>query len=301
MLFSSAGSVIAAPGQGNYAAANAFLDSLAHYRRGLGLPALSIGWGPWSVGMVEQLDLGQMYARRGIELITPEAGLRILGRILRQGPAHLVAIAADREIAREAALARQLPPMFSQLEPGGHGERPGDGDSDAQSLITALRQTGEAGRPEVLGRYMRDVAARVLGMEAEHVSTGESLSSLGLDSMMAIEMKHRMEAVLEIDVSVLDLLRGATITDLAEGLAARLEIGAPASAAAMASAMASATASASGMALTPATVPGSGEPASADLAETDDQLDELELLLAEATPDELETLLRELEAGEEGA
>ena len=61
-MFGSAGSTIASPGQGNYAAANAFLDAFAHYRQAQGLPALTIGWGPWSVGMVEELKLEKIYA-----------------------------------------------------------------------------------------------------------------------------------------------------------------------------------------------------------------------------------------------
>lgn len=271
VVFSSTGSVIASPGQGNYAAGNAYLDALAHYRRGLGLPALSIGWGPWSVGMVEKLDLAQMYARRGIELITPEAGLQILGRVLHQRPAHLVAITADWATARKTSLAGQLPPMFSLLEERNHSERPDDDGPDAQELIATLRQAGEAERLEVLGHRLRDIAARVLGLETEQVSAEEALSSLGLDSMMAIEIKHRIEAVLHIDVSVLDLLQGATIAGLSEGLAARLELGATGAAR------------------------DSGEPASADPADTEDGLDELEQLLAEATPAELETILHELE------
>lgn len=272
VLFSSTGSVIASPGQGNYAAGNAFLDALAHYRRGFGLPALSIGWGPWSVGMVEQLDLEQMYARRGIELITPEAGMQILGRVLQQRSAHLVAITVDWATARDTSLTGHLPPMFKELEVASRGDQSEDGGSDAQALLAALRQAGEADRFELLGSHLRDVAARVLGLEAEQVSAAETLNSLGLDSMMAIEMKHRIEAVLPIDVPVLDLLQGVTITALAEGLVARLdELGSTA-------------------------VPVLGESESADPAAAG-QLDELELLLAEAPPDEVDAILRELEAG----
>ncbi len=264
VLFSSTGSVIASPGQGNYAAANAFLDALAHYRRGLGLPGLSIGWGPWSVGMVQQLELEQIYARRGIELITPEAGMQILGRVLQQRLAHLVAITVDWPTARETSSAGQLPPMFSQLGVRGGAEQSDDGGSDALSWLVDLRQAKESERAEMLSHYLRDVTARVLGLDAEQVSTEENLNSLGLDSMMAIEMKHRVEAALQTEVSVLDLLQGATITGLAEGLVARLEFGAA------------------------EIVPDQDEPV--------DQLDELELLLSQVAPDELEALLRELEA-----
>ena len=84
VMFGSAGSTIASPGQGNYAAANAFLDAFAHYRQAQGLPALTIGWGPWSVGMVEELKLEKIYAQRGIELITPAVGARILDRLINQ-------------------------------------------------------------------------------------------------------------------------------------------------------------------------------------------------------------------------
>ncbi len=84
VMFGSAGSTIAAPGQGNYAAANAFLDAFAYHRQSRGLPALTIGWGPWSVGMVEELKLERIYEQRGIELITPAVGARILDRLITQ-------------------------------------------------------------------------------------------------------------------------------------------------------------------------------------------------------------------------
>ncbi len=115
VMFGSAGSTIASPGQGNYAAANAFLDAFAHYRQAQGLPALTIGWGPWSVGMVEELKLEKIYAQRGIELITPAVGARILDRLINQKTPNVVAISADWSRARHAGFGGRLPLMFSDL------------------------------------------------------------------------------------------------------------------------------------------------------------------------------------------
>ncbi len=276
VLFSSTGSVIASPGQGNYAAGNAFLDALAHYRRGQGLPGLSIGWGPWSVGMVEQLGLEQVYARRGIELITPEAGKQILGRVLTQRPAHLVAITADWAKARETSLAGQLPALFVELGSSSEEQVADGAGHDTQSLLVALNQAGLADRPTILADHLHEVAALVLGLGQSEFNTEDTLSSLGVDSMMAIEIKHRLEAALHVEVPVLDLLQGATISALAERILGQLDLtGSPADA--------------GGAVRDGVVADGDGTDEGGDGA------DELEELLADLSPHELEALLRELE------
>lgn len=224
VLFSSTGSVIASLGQGNYASANAFLDALAHHRRSLGLPALSIGWGPWSVGMVEQLKLEQFYARRGIELITPEAGTQILARVLGQRPAQLTAITANWTQARETSPVGTLPPMFSLLE-----EREGDVATNSISpddgvLLQRLSEAPIADRQPMIASHLQEMVARVLQLDPSQLSEQETLTSLGMDSMMAIEVKYRIEASLKVDVSVLDLLQEITIMQLAARILCALQL-----------------------------------------------------------------------------
>ena len=268
VLFGSTGSVIASAGQANYAAANAFLDALAHHRRRQGLPALTIGWGPWSVGMVEKLNLEQMYARRGIELITPESGLQILGRVLSQDPAHLVAITADWATARATSVAGTLPSMFAELGVSHGADDTADTGVDLDAVLNAMRQAAEADRPELLRKQLHEIAAVVLDLGAGEFGDEENLSALGIDSMMAVEVKQRIAMMLRVDVSVLDLLRGVSVTELAAQILPLMDLGARTT--------------------TDAEV---AEPAD----ESQDVDAELEELLAQASPDELEALLAELE------
>jgi NAD(P)-dependent dehydrogenase (short-subunit alcohol dehydrogenase family)/acyl carrier protein len=212
VMFGSAGSVIASPGQGNYAAANAFLDAFAHYRRAEGLPALTIGWGPWSVGMVEELKLENVYAQRGIELITPAAGTRILDRLINQKAPNVIAISADWMQARRAGLGGQLPPMFSEL---GTAETSPDSTDSASSILELFSGCPEADRLEVIASHLRQIVAAVFELAVSDIGSDDALDDLGLDSMMAMDFRIRINAMFAIDLPLLELLRGVSVNSLA--------------------------------------------------------------------------------------
>ncbi|WP_231639764.1 type I polyketide synthase [Mycobacterium sp. Marseille-P9652] len=220
VMFGSAGSVIASPGQGNYAAANACLDAFAHYRRAQGLPALTIGWGPWSVGMVEKLELESTYAQRGIELITPAAGTQILDRLINQKVAAVVALTADWTRVRHG-LGGQAPRMFSDL---GAAERvTGSGDPES-SMLELLSACPEADRLGAVARQVRQVVSAVFDFAVTDIGPDDALDDLGLDSMMAMDFRARISALFGVDLPVLELLKGVSVNSLAVRILADLHL-----------------------------------------------------------------------------
>ncbi|WP_237570740.1 type I polyketide synthase [Mycolicibacterium lacusdiani] len=262
VMFGSAGSVVASPGQGNYAAANAFLDAFAYYRRAQGLPALTIGWGPWSVGMVEELKLERIYAQRGIELITPRAGARILDRLINQKTPTVTAITADWGRARQMGLAGQLPPMFSELEV----LEPSLADGEAgSSILDVLAETPEEGRLDVVTEQVRRSVAAIFDCAVDDVEVDETLDDVGLDSLMAMEFRMRINAMFAIDIPVLEILKGVSVNSLAVRVLGDLEL------------------------------PRAGE-VSAPPADAPDSASDVEQLVAGLSDDELRELLAELEA-----
>jgi acyl transferase domain-containing protein/acyl carrier protein len=270
VMFGSAGSVIASPGQGNYAAANAFLDAFAHYRQAHGLPALTIGWGPWSVGMVEELKLEKIYAQRRIELITPASGTRILDRLINQKVANVIAISADWMQARRAGLGRQLPPMFSEL---GTFESSSDAGNSGSSILDFLSGCQEADRLDVVTSHVRHIAAAVFELAITDIGHDDALDDIGLDSMMAMDFRLRLNAMFAIDLPLLELLRGVSVNSLAARIITELQLpgGEPT-----------------------AVVEQRSEPVAAD--------DDVDRLVGRLSDDELRELLAELErqAGELG-
>jgi acyl carrier protein len=221
VMFGSAGSVIASPGQGNYAAANAFLDAFAHYRQAKGLPALTIGWGPWSVGMVEELKLEKLYAQRGIELITPAAGTRILDRLINQKTPNVIAISADWVRARRAGLSSQLPPMFSEL---GTAETSTDAGHSDSSILEVLAELPEADRLDIVAGHVQQIAAAVFELGVADIGPDDALDEIGLDSLMAMEFRLRINAMFTIDLPLLELLRGVSVNSVAARILADLHL-----------------------------------------------------------------------------
>lgn len=219
VMFGSAGSTIAAPGQGNYAAANAFLDAFAHHRQSQGLPALTIGWGPWSVGMVEELKLEKIYAQRGIELITPAVGSRVLDRLITQQVPAVVAITADWGRARQAGMGGRLPAMFADLEAAPTSASGGEAGS---SILDVLASTPEADRPAVVGEHVRALVAAVFDCAVSDIEPDDMLDDIGLDSMMAMDFRVRVNTMFSIDLPVLEILRGVSVNSLSDRILADL-------------------------------------------------------------------------------
>jgi acyl carrier protein len=219
VMFGSAGSTIASAGQGNYAAANAYLDAFAHYRVARGLPALTIGWGPWSVGMVEELKLERIYAHRGIELITPAVGARILDRLINQKTPTVVAINAEWGRARQGAFSGELPPMFSDL---GRTETSSAETSSGGSILDVLSATAEVDRPAVIADHVKHIVAAVFDCTVDDFEPDDMLEDIGLDSMMAMDFRVRINMVFSIDLPVLEILRGVSVNSLADRVLADL-------------------------------------------------------------------------------
>jgi acyl carrier protein len=193
VLFSSAASVIGSAGQANYAAANAFLDNLARYRRSLGLPAVSINWGAWAdVGMAARLNMSSRLRAKGMGTIAPQQGLNALDRILRGSSPQIAVIPFEWEALSRAIPAGQLPPILAEfadaLPKRQFAATPKIGD-----LKRLLEQTRPAERLTILNNSIRVLAARVLGLDpSASIDPRQSLNELGLDSLMAVEMRNEL-------------------------------------------------------------------------------------------------------------
>ncbi len=194
VLFSSAASTLGSPGQGNYAAANAFLDALAAHRQARGLPGVSLAWGIWEqasgmTGHLRESDLSRM-ARAGLRAIPRAEGLDLFDRALAAGEALLLPIPLDPAVLRAQARIGLLPALFSDLV-----HMPPERRSTGQgaSLARRLATTPEAEREAVLIDLVGTHVAAVLGHASpEAVDMQRTFKDLGFDSLAAVELRNRL-------------------------------------------------------------------------------------------------------------
>ena len=190
VVYSSAAGVAGNRGQSNYAAANVFLDQLCCERKSRGLPGTSLSWGAWSeVGLATtHLDLARA-ARSGMAALTPSQGIALLELALRRRAPHLVPWAL-RPAQLQKTFAAGVPPLFQALvQPPRANREARLGLSDSLSRLPA-----EARAERVVALLCED-AAQVLGLRsASDISPSQPLRQLGLDSLMAVELRNRISA-----------------------------------------------------------------------------------------------------------
>ncbi|WP_396268756.1 SDR family NAD(P)-dependent oxidoreductase [Ideonella sp.] len=223
VMYSSGTTAMGNPGQGNYVAANLYLESLALLRRSQGLPALSVGWGGiLDVGVLTRSgDLhSQLQARAGISSVTSEAALIELGQLMALGVDRAcVAPFNVQRMAQLMPLART--PRFLPLAPEGMADALGQqGLTLADRLAELAPETHKGAVVDMLCQHL----GRILGTGAAQIDPTKALSDMGLDSLMAVELADGLEREMGRPVSVMQMLQAGNaqaIADLLLGMLAQ--------------------------------------------------------------------------------
>ena len=225
VTFSSVASLLGSPSQGNYAAANAFTDALAHYRQALGLPGLSINWGPWSdVGMAAKLSDRQQarITAQGMSTIAPAQGLQALEQVLGQpNLAQVGVLPFNWSVFRQQLQDQQLP-LLAQLicsSPEAVQTTP------QHELLQQLQVASKSDRQQLLMTYLQDKVTKLLGLSTTELDIQQSLHELGLDSLMAVELTGLVRTELQVELPIRAFVEDPSIANITDLLLARLTPG----------------------------------------------------------------------------
>lgn len=207
ILFSSNAAWFGAGGQGNYAASNLFLDSLAHYRKGLGLPALTVNWGP--IGDVGYLARNPMVAawleQGGSKLITSAQAMQAMELALRANPTQVGVFNADWALLLKAMHGKPVPRFEALL-----ASQRGGGETGLQHLESLEPEE----RREALHPVVMAQVARVLGTQPQRLDASQSLQDMGLDSLMSLQLRNWVKSTLNVTLASSTLLEQPSIDKL---------------------------------------------------------------------------------------
>jgi myxalamid-type polyketide synthase MxaB len=205
VLFSSVASVFGGPGQANYAAANASLDALAHYRQSRGLAGLSVNWGPWSeTGIAVRHGVLQQKSKMGMGSISTSDGLRAMERMLAGSLPQILFAPIDwKKYFAVSSAGSGLDPnrqLLSELR-AARPQKPGTANAQQKKSSSWLPQLEAAAASQRQPVLMDLIASRVkatLGIQdAQEIDPAQPLQELGLDSLLSIELRNSLGASLE--------------------------------------------------------------------------------------------------------
>jgi acyl transferase domain-containing protein/acyl carrier protein len=230
VLFSSIAGLLGNPGQGNYAAANTFLDALAAYRRGQGLPAVSVAWGLWDTesSMAGQADAARM-ARAGIAPLSAGQGVAAFDTAMAWPEPVLVAARWNDAGLRSRAEGGALPQVLRGLVKVPRRAAAGaTAIADGAALVARLGSMTEAEGAKMLTDLVRGHVAAVLShASADAVDITRPFSELGFDSLAAVELRNRMEGETGLRMSATLAFDHPTVTALSAHLYQALAPAAP--------------------------------------------------------------------------
>ncbi|MEM8664843.1 MAG: type I polyketide synthase, partial [Pseudomonadota bacterium] len=210
VMFASATSVLGQIGQANYAAANAFQDGLAFARRAAGAPACVLNWGPWGeVGIYARRGLKDRAGIEGVGDILPQEGMLALGKAMAGGQTQSILVKADwSKVAPTPLIAALADPT------------PAHAQDLALSVVDIIAMS-EAERGEAIATMVVEMVAAVLKLEPGEVDRRRPITALGMDSIMAVELRNRIRGSTGVVLTMVDLFTGS-VAEIAGALEAAL-------------------------------------------------------------------------------
>jgi len=221
VMFSSVSSIFGNPAQGNYSAANAFLDSLAHHRQALGLPALTVNWGVLGgEGYVARNErVADFLARQGTMEISPGEATALLDSFLRAGTPQAISIRVDWSKWRQFFRSMQENPLLERIFAALENQESTGATSDWRSRIDAA---APAEKQTVICQAVREVVGSVLRVKPDSLRDDQPLTDLGLDSLMGVEIETSLEAAVGVALPPTSLMRARTIGQIGALIAGHL-------------------------------------------------------------------------------
>ncbi len=218
--FSSMSSLLGFKNQVHYSAANHFLDVFAHYRRRLGLPALTVNWGRWTGGMINA-EIAASLDRLGVESLPPQA-IDSLGPLVAADATQAAVAAFDWATFRGFYEVAARRPLLERLDAGTRTRDPQPCPGKAV-LAQRLAAAAVDDRRGVLTGYLEGAVASVLGFDRSWTPDPQSgFFELGMDSLMAVELRNRLQAALGRSLSPTLVFKHPTVQDLAGYLLAEV-------------------------------------------------------------------------------
>ncbi|WAN69944.1 SDR family NAD(P)-dependent oxidoreductase [Moorena producens JHB] len=214
--FSSIAAVWGSGLTANYAAANHFLDGLAHYRQAIGLPSFSINWGPWAGGgMASDEELREL-SKRGVDSLSPTQGIAALERLLVSSKTQIVVADINWSLFKQLYQTGKRRLLLEEIvvETTETQLKEENTETDNNGILTQLEAVSYEEKQKILRAHLQAEVARVLGITTSEIDVEENLVLMGVDSLMVVELRSQFQRKLKVDIPISKLTEEFTIAAL---------------------------------------------------------------------------------------